>query len=163
VAYCPGYDIGVAWDRVQPFYSWLMTSRLKRHFLARHERALSHLDGYADCLAARDLAQFHRRLYPLTGCSDYDEYLTRSNPANVFADVATPLLVLNADDDPVCVVDNVRDHVDAVRTVPDALLVRTPRGSHCAFFEGRRPRSWANRLIAGYLLAAAEVLALKRD
>ena len=64
------------------------------------------------------------------------------------------MMIINAADDPVCVVENVLDHVAAVRRMPDALLVRTARGSHCAFFEGWLARSWANRLMAKYLLAA---------
>ena len=71
--------------------------------------------------------------------------------------VAVPVMIINALDDPVCVAANAADHVDAIRRVPDALLVRTAHGSHCAFFEGWSPSSWAHRLMAEYLLAATEV------
>jgi predicted alpha/beta-fold hydrolase len=157
VAYCPGYDIGVAWGRVPPFYSRVMTRRLRRHFLEAHAPALAHLDTFAACLETQDLAQFHERAYELAGCTDLADYLARSNPVLVFDTVAVPVLVINADDDPVCVIDNARDHVDTIRHVPDALMVRTARGSHCAFLEGWAPRSWANRLMADYLLAAVAV------
>lgn len=157
VAYCPGYDIGVAWGRVPPFYSRMMTRRLQQHFLERHAPALAHLGTYDACLAARDLAAFHEHLYELAGRSDLADYLACSNPMVVFDDIAVPVLVINADDDPVCVGENARDHVDAIRRVPDALMVRTARGSHCAFHEGWTARSWANRLMADYLLAAAAV------
>jgi predicted alpha/beta-fold hydrolase len=157
VAYCPGYDIRVAWQRVPPFYSRLMARRLKRHFLERHARALAHLGTYDTCLATRDLAQFHENAYELAGCTDPADYLARSNPALVFDHVAVPVMVINAADDPVCVVENAEDHVDTIRRVPDALMVRTVRGSHCAFLEGWSARSWANRLMAGYLLAAADI------
>jgi hypothetical protein len=36
-------------------------------------------------------------------------------------------------------------------------MVRTVRGSHCAFLEGWRARSWGNRLMANYLLAAEAI------
>jgi predicted alpha/beta-fold hydrolase len=160
VAYCPGYDIGVAWGRVPPFYSRAMTRRLKRHFLERHAPALAHLDTFEACLATRDLTGFHENAYELAGCADPADYLARSNPMLVFDDIAVPVLVINADDDPVCVQANARDHVDAIRRVPDALMVRTARGSHCAFLEGWTARSWANRLMADYLLAA---VAVERD
>jgi predicted alpha/beta-fold hydrolase len=156
VAYCPGYDIGVAWHRVQPFYDRLMSWRLKQYFLARHAPALKHFGTYDACLATRDLAGFHEHLYEMAGCVDLEDYLARSNPMQVMADVAVPVLIINAADDPVCVDANARDHIDAVRRVPDALLVRTARGSHCAFHEGWSARSWANRLMANYLLAAFE-------
>ena len=159
VAYCPGYDISVAWSRAHPWYSRLMTRRLKQYFLSRHEAALGHLASYGACRAARDLAEFHEQLYEVAGYMDYAEYLRHSNPVLVMENVAVPVMIINAADDPVCVAANAADHVDAVRRVPDALLVRTAHGSHCAFFEGWRPKSWANRLIADYLLASTVIMA----
>ena len=157
VAYCPGYDIGVAWKRVPTFYNRLMAWRLKRYFLARHAKALKHYRNFEACLSAEDLAEFHEQLYELAGCADLSDYLARSNPMRVMNDIAVPVLIINAEDDPVCVIDNARDHLDTVRNVRDALLVRTASGSHCAFLEGWTAQSWANRLIANYLLAAADV------
>ena len=157
VAYCPGYDIGVAWHRVPTMYNRLMSWRLKQYFLTRHARALAHLHTYGACLAAPDLAGFHEALYEMAGCTDHADYLARSNPMQVMANVGVPVMIINAADDPVCVEANARDHVDAIRRVPDSLMVSTVRGSHCAFHEGWTARSWANRLMANYLLAAAEV------
>ena len=54
-------------------------------------------------------------------------------------------------DDPVCVLENVREHVGLVERLENALLVLTARGSHGAFFEGTRPRRWLHRLVAQYL------------
>lgn len=156
VAYCPGYDISVAWGRVPAIYSRAMAGRLKRYFLQRHASALEHLQTYGACLAARDLAEFHEHVYELAGCATVADYLARSNPVLVFDGIAVPVMIINAGDDPVCVAENALEHVDAVRRVPNALLVRTARGSHCAFFEGWLARSWANRLIARYLLGAHE-------
>ncbi|MDM4769932.1 YheT family hydrolase [Solimonas sp. SE-A11] len=158
VAYCPGYDIGVAWTRAKPFYSRAMATRLKRHFLEPHSQSFAHLGSYNSCLAATDLSEFHQNLYEMAGCASVGDYLQRSNPMGVFNSIAVPMMILNADDDPVCVVENVLDHLDAIKRIPDALLVRSARGSHCAFFEGWAARSWANRLIAGYLVAAHEQL-----
>lgn len=154
VAYCPGYDISVAWGRARRFYSRAMTRRLQQHFVLPHQQVFGHLRTYGPCLAARDLAEFHEHLYEMAGCTSLADYLARSNPVLVFDKVSVPVLVLNADDDPVCVVENALDHVDTVKRIQDAMLVRTARGSHCAFFEGWAARSWSNRLVAGYLLAA---------
>lgn len=154
VAFCPGYDISVAWTRAHPRYSRFMARRLKRYFLERHASALEHLGSYGACATTDDLSGFHEQLYEIAGYRDYEAYLRGSNPVLVMDQVAVPVMIINAMDDPVCVAANADDHVDAVRRVPDALLVRTPRGSHCAFFEGWSPRSWANRLMADYLLAA---------
>ncbi|HUR41473.1 MAG TPA: alpha/beta fold hydrolase [Verrucomicrobiae bacterium] len=160
VAYCPAYDISVAWGRVPATYSQAMARRLKRHFLEPHAQVFGHLKTYEACLATRDLAEFHSHFYEIAGCANMDAYLARSNPVLVFDKVAVPVMILNADDDPVCVEQNVSDHVDAVRRVPNALLVRTARGSHCAFFEGWGARSWAHRLIAGYLVAVDGAMAV---
>jgi predicted alpha/beta-fold hydrolase len=157
VAYCPGFDIGVAWTRVPPFYSQLMARRIQRHFLHRHAPALQHLGTYDTCAAAQDLAQFHDHAWELAGCASPADYLARSNPVHVFDRVAVPVMIISAADDPVCVIENALDHVETIKRVPDALMVRTARGSHCAFHEGWSARSWANRLMAAYLLAAAEV------
>jgi len=157
VAYCPGYDISVAWSRAQPRYSRLMARRLKKYFLLRHASVLEQLGSYDTCLASGDLAEFHERLYEMAGYRDYADYLRHSNPVSVMGQVAVPVMIINALDDPVCVAANAADHVDAIRRVPDALLVRTAHGSHCAFFEGWSPSSWAHRLMAEYLLAATEV------
>jgi predicted alpha/beta-fold hydrolase len=156
VAYCPGYDIRTAWQRVPAFYSRAMARRLKRHFLHRHGSALAHLPTYARCAAAGDLAAFHAAAYELAGHADHDTYVARTNPVEVFGDVAVPVMVLNAADDPVCVAANAEAHVDAIRRVPDALLVRTRHGSHCAFLEGWTARSWSHRLMADYLRAVAD-------
>lgn len=163
VAYCPGYDIGVAWTRTQPFYSRAMAKRLKRHFLHPHPQAFAHFGRYVDCLAARDLDEFHQNLYELAGCASVDDYLARCNPMGVFDRITAPVMILNADDDPVCVIENALDHLDAIKRIPGALLVRTARGSHCAFFEGWTARSWANRLMGGYLVAADSVAEGERN
>ena len=158
VAYCPGYDIGVAWTRTQAFYSRAMARRLSRHFLEPHRQAFAHLSRYEACLVASDLSEFHQNLYEMAGCGSVDDYLDHSNPMRVFDRITVPVMILNADDDPVCVIENALDHLDAIKRIPHALLVRAACGSHCAFFEGWQPRSWANRLIAGYLVAALEQL-----
>lgn len=157
VAYCPGYDIGVAWGRVLPPYSRLMARRLKHYFLERHAHALKHFGSYESCLAVQDVAGFHEQLYELAGYATPAEYLAASNPVLVMDSVTMPVMIINAADDPVCVEKNAEEHVEVIRRVPDALLVRTLRGSHCGFHEGWFARSWANRLMADYLLAAEAI------
>ena len=67
--------------------------------------------------------------------------------------VSIPLLVLNAEDDPVCVVGNVRDHQHAMARMPRTVLAVTRRGSHCAYLAGFTARSWAHHLAAEFLRA----------
>lgn len=70
------------------------------------------------------------------------------------ASIATPLMVLNAKDDPVCVSQNIYEHLHLFQELPFAILAMTRRGSHCAFWEGWFGRnSWADRLASEYLMA----------
>lgn len=47
-----------------------------------------------------------------------------------------PLLMLNAEDDPVCVWKNVTDHLHLLEGPHDRILVSTSHGAHCAHLEG---------------------------
>lgn len=158
VAYCPGYDISVAFHRAHSFYSRKVTKVLKQKFLAPNAAVLGHLETYSRCIAAGNLAELHEQIYEIAGCSSHADYLQRSNPVDVFEQIAKPLLVLNADDDPLCVMQNTLDHAETVTRLQNALLVRTARGSHCAHYEGWTAGSWSNRLIADYLVGVHRVI-----
>lgn len=153
VAYCPGYDIGVAFARVQPFYSRMMAKTMKEEFIAPYNKQFGPLPSATSALAATDLAELHTDLHEIAGFSSQAEYLSNTNPVTVMPNITVPLLALNADDDPVCVKENAIEHEHMVLTMPAALQVRTQRGSHCAFFTGWQPHSWAHDLISEYLQA----------
>lgn len=160
VAYCPGYDIAVAWARAQPFYSRAMAKRLQRYFLKPNAQAFAaapYFKGFKDCMASADLEDFHQHLHTLAGHASYAEYLQHSNPMSVFKNISVPMLILNAEDDPVCHISNVLEHREAIRQLSNAVLVRTTRGSHCAFFGGWRATSWGLELIRDYLVAAQKL------
>jgi predicted alpha/beta-fold hydrolase len=160
VALCPGYDTTRAFDRVHRAYDRYMARLLREYFLDRHEAVLRPVAGYAETRASRSVAEFHARGFGLAGFSSAAEFHRSTNPMAVVAGIRVPLLVLNAADDPVCVVENVREHLDVVDALPETVVALTARGSHCAFLEGvRRPSSWAHRVIAEYLAAADAVLA----
>ena len=57
-----------------------------------------------------------------------------SNPMEHIDTIMRPLLVVNADDDIVCLKENIRE--DVVLATGGALLLRTKRGSHIAYNEG---------------------------
>jgi predicted alpha/beta-fold hydrolase len=134
-------------------YDRYLARMLREYFLDRHRAILRSAPGYAEALASRSVAEFHDRGFGLSGFGSLDEYHRSTNPMEVMTGVRVPVLALNAADDPVCVVENLRDHLGVVETVPETLVVLTARGSHCAFFEGVRPSSWASRVIAEYLAA----------
>jgi len=159
VALCPGYDTVRAFPRVHRTYDRYLLRLLREYFLERHQAVLEPIAGYADVLASRSLVEFQERGFRLFGFASAAEYHRHTNPMEVMHGVRVPLLVLNAADDPVCVVENVREHLDVVDAVPETLIALTARGSHGAFFEGvLRPASWACRVMAEYLTAVHAAL-----
>jgi predicted alpha/beta-fold hydrolase len=153
VAYCPAYDMRNAFTRAVPFYSKMMAKKLKRLFVHPNEHVFGHLGSYAKLNEAEDLHEFHQHLYELAGNSSTDDYMINSNPSEVFDDIKIPTLILNAKDDPVCHIENVYEHKHRMDKMDNVILVVTDRGSHCAYFEGLRATSWANRMIKEFVQA----------
>ena len=141
-AFCnsPGYDIAVALTRCGvPYDSHYYLAGVKRHYLGANGAMLAARD--ADALAACDKATslhgFLAAAAPFAGAATFGEYLLRSNPIGTAHDIRVPILILNADDDPICSSKNVDDHIALFRTHPTAVLARMPRGGHCGFYAGR--------------------------
>ena len=156
--HCPGYDLETLFDDVHPVYARLMAQRVKRHFLEANAAILRDHPDYETCAAAPDLATFHRSVHGFAGFPTRDAYLRACNPMEVARDIRTPLLVINAVDDPIChigIVHRVRDSL--IDSIPHGILAITRHGSHCAHFYGVRPRpSWAHRAFAEYFRAQHE-------
>jgi predicted alpha/beta-fold hydrolase len=154
VAYCPGYDISRAFHRLHPAYDRHLRRLLKEYFLVRHRAVLEHAPGFRDVLDARSVGEFHDRSWGVAGFESTAAYYAHSNPMVVAHEIRVPLLILNAEDDPVCVAENVHEHRHLMEELPDGILAFTRRGSHCAFFEGARaPLPWSERVIAEYVRA----------
>ena len=160
VVYCPAYDISVAFERAHPFYSAVLARRLRDFFLRPHEPVLGHIEGFEACAASRDLQTFHDRLYPMAGYPSREAFYEGANPMVVARQMSVPTLVINAEDDPVCTISNVRrDGLPLIDALPNCILALTERGSHCAFYEAPWGRtSWANQAMAEYLKATHALL-----
>ena len=159
VALCPAYDLRDAFRYAQRTYDRYLTRKMVEFFLRRNEARLGHIDGYDECAAATTMADFHDRLFPLAGYDSREAYYLGSNPMEVARDVTTPVLVINAADDPVCVERNVHRHLSAMQELPRMTLAVTRRGGHCGFFEGLGSvESWADRATAEYLGATHRLL-----
>jgi len=159
VMHCPGYDLRDMFEYVHPVYNRLMARRLKSHFLDPNAALLSELPATRACATARDLAEFHQHVYPLSGFATREDYLRSSNPMEVAHDITVPMLVLNAVDDPICsirMVERVRRSL--IAALPHSILAVTRYGSHCAHLGGVRARvSWAHSVIVDYLRANARL------
>ena len=149
-AYCPGYDTDIGFDQVRPFYSRMMAKKLVRQFITPNLSSIGHLPTAGRLRVARDLAAFHRDLYELAGHGSYAAYDQASNPMHVFRGVRTPLMLLNAEDDPVCRIGNLAPWMEGMSQMPNVILVTTAKGSHCAHYEGWSARSWSARLMGEY-------------
>lgn len=73
------------------------------------------------------------------------------NPIYVFENVKIPLIILNAEDDPVCSIKNLEPYKDVIQKMDNIAVITTKKGSHCGFYEGLGTRSWAARLMADFL------------
>ncbi len=152
-AYCPGYDISVAFARSRAPFTRLMARKLVRQFVTPNRETLAHLPSFAALEGAQSLDEFHQHLYECAGYPNHQAFLDNCNPVTLMHRVNIPLLVLNAEDDPVCVMDNVQDHRQAMANMPRTILAVTTRGSHCAYLAGLTAYPWAHHLAAEFLQA----------
>lgn len=160
VAVCPAYDVPRGLRGAHRGYDAYMTRKMIQFFLDRHRGVLGSVDGFEHCRAARTMVEFHERLPPLAGFESAEAYDRASDPMRVASGNTTPILVLNAEDDPVCSVANVHRHREAMQRLPRVITAVTRYGGHCGFYEGARAStSWSDRAIAEFLLAADADLA----
>jgi len=76
--------------------------------------------------------------------------------------VTRPTLIVNSEDDMVCLSENIRE--DIVGSLPGAVLLRTQRGSHIAFNEGVfGTGNYLSRVTMDFLEAARKVEMQGRD
>lgn len=151
-AYSPGYNTDTGFDHIQPFYSRYMAKKLLRKFVTPHAHTIAHLPTTPQLHKVKDLSEFQRHAYEFAGYSSLDDYARDINPMRVFTQITIPMMVLNAEDDPVCNIQNVAPYLASMRQMPNIILVTTQQGSHCAHYEGWRAKSWAARLMGQYLV-----------
>lgn len=163
VACCPAYDMRDGFKRAIPFYSKMMTKKLKRLFVYPNESLFSHLDAFENVKNAQDMQEFHQYMYCMSGDADWDEYMHNSNPIEVFDNIKVPCLILNAKDDPVCHIQNAYDNKHRMDKLANVIFVETERGSHCAFFEGLTAKPWASKLVSQYFQALQQNADKKRE
>jgi len=163
---CPGYNTAPprnAFARMHGAAEAQLLSSLRRFFLARNEALLGHLPGWEALRTAASLAEYQAASFALEGFDSAEAMFEGTNPMARAADIRSPLLVLNARDDPVCVWQNVEENLGLFDGPFDRLLVSTELGSHCCHLEGRvwpAALGWGERLALEYL---EEVLAVRAE
>ncbi|ETI48902.1 hypothetical protein F441_07148 [Phytophthora nicotianae CJ01A1] len=148
----PGYN---AFDlfcggKINPVYNFLMTFTLKS-FLLRHKNELSQVVDVAQALKATSIREFDEHVYmKMHGYEDLEAYWKVNNPMRDVDNLKMPFLCINALDDPVCTKETIPYHEFSRK--PNAMLITTAEGSHCAFYEGNfQLKSWCHGAAMTYL------------
>lgn len=149
-ALCPGYDTEMGFKNVHPFYTKIMTQKLFKAFIHPYAQTWKDTESLKAVLACKSLDDFQRQYYRLAGYASFEEYNLAVNPIYVFENIKIPVMILNAEDDPVCAIQNLEPYKKVIQAMPNMIVVTTKKGSHCGYYEGLKTRSWATKLMADY-------------
>lgn len=149
-AMCPGYNTEIGFHNVHPFYSKIMTKKLFKSFIYPYQTTWDNVASLKQVLSTKTLQEFESHYFEMAGYADYESYCKAINPIYVFENIKIPLLILNAEDDPVCSIKNLEPYKKAIQEMQTIAVITTKKGSHCGFYEGIQTKSWASRLIADY-------------
>ena len=150
-AMCPGYNTETGFENVHPFYSKVMTKKLFKSFIDPYQQTWSQVLSLPKVLATKTLQEFESQYFEMAGFKDYQSYTQATNPVYVFENVKIPLMILNAEDDPVCSIKNFEPYKATIEQMQNVAVITTKKGSHCGFYEGLATKSWAARLMADFL------------
>lgn len=151
-AMCPGYNTEIGFKNVHPFYSKMMTKKLFKYFIHPYQNTWNQLSSIEKVLATTSLEEFEKEYFEMAGFEDYQSYCQAINPIYVFENVKIPLMILNAEDDPVCSIKNLEPYKETIQQMSNIAVITTKKGSHCGFYEGWKSTSWAAKLISNYFL-----------
>ena len=156
-ALCPGYNTETGFAYVHPFYSKVMAKKLLKCFIHPYQDVWKKLPSLQQVLSVKNLSDFDKLYYHMAGFNDYEAYTKATNPIYVFENIKIPLMILNAEDDPICRIDNLQPYKKTIQDMEHIMVVTTKRGSHCGFYEGfTKTQSWSTRLMVQYLLQLHE-------
>lgn len=149
-AMCPGYNTELSFKNVHPFYSKMMTKKLFKYFIHPYQNTWSNITSLKKVLTTTSLEEFEKEYFEMAGFQDYQSYCQAINPIYVFENVKIPLMILNAEDDPVCSIKNLEPYKEAIQQMENVVVVTTKKGSHCGFYESLAVKSWASRLMSDF-------------
>lgn len=149
-ALCPGYNTETGFKNVHPFYSKVMTKKLFKKFITPYSSTWQKTSSLSKVMNTKTLLEFEQAYFEMAGYQDYQTYTQATNPIYVFENVKIPLMILNAEDDPVCHIKNLEPYKEVIQHMPNVIVVTTKKGSHCGYYEGLQTKSWATRLMADY-------------
>jgi len=160
---CPAYDISQAFQRMAvnfPVVDRAMVKAVKQVFINPNSELLGihSFESLEMCANAETLDEFWRHHHAFAGCSSPEEYFKEHNPMGWISKVSVPLLVVNSEDDMVCLPENITEDLFKNK-YGNCLLLKTKRGSHIAYNEGLLGTgNYLPRLSLDYLEAARRIL-----
>ena len=161
VGVCPGYDISKCMARFATFYHDLLLYLGKRFFLLRNEELLRNVEGYDVCMASTNLQSWLSNTYAMAGYKSPEDYYANCNPMVSVDNIRNPCLFINAEDDPLCVIENFYENKVSVDKSQHCIVAVTKTGSHLPFFEGWLMKNWADRATYEFFDAVLEEMASK--
>ena len=81
----------------------------------------------------------------MAGYSSAEEYYKQCNPMQTVDSIKNPCLFINSEDDPLCVIENVKESLDYIYRSKYCIVCVTKTGSHLPFYEGFSFGSWATQ------------------
>ncbi|BFZ22202.1 hypothetical protein BsWGS_25241 [Bradybaena similaris] len=169
-----GYDVNKAkpfllsWYHLRRAYIYVMTRNQKK-MIRRHKEQLFNESiksqtGISEdaVFAAQTIAEldeaYTRRRH---GFQSVEDYYHHNSCFNCLPKVQIPLLVVNAEDDPIVPTPLLECPLQATKTLPNMIFVVTKHGGHLGFYERGflRPNSltWMDRLIMEYANAVTRL------
>ncbi|XP_069461612.1 protein ABHD1 isoform X1 [Ambystoma mexicanum] len=123
----------------------------------RHRKVMENKVDVDHVLKARSLREFDERYTSVVfGYKTCEEYYHEASPDYKLSEISTPLLCLNASDDPFSPCHTIP--LDVAQTIPNMALLVTMHGGHIGFLEGLFPRheNYMDRVYRQFIGAAFE-------
>jgi len=136
---CPAYDISQAFKNLSEDYPVVdkhILASMKKCFIRPNKNILSTKSQSAldNCSQATTINEFISAHFPFAGYDSLEEYFIDNNPMEWVKGIVRPVMIVNSEDDMVCLPGNIRE--DVITSLGGALLLRTKKGAHIAFNEG---------------------------
>ena len=163
VGVCPGYDITRCMARFARVYHDVLLYLGKRFYLKKNMELLRDVKGYDNCMAATNLQEWLSAAHAMAGYKSPEDYYANCNPMVSVDEIKNPCLFINAEDDPLCVIENFYENKTFIDKSKHCIVAVTKTGSHLPFFEGFLMENWADRATYEFFDAALEEVASKNN
>lgn len=142
VSACPPYRARECTTNLRmynPIMEKLLLTSIKLFFLLPNYSLLKDVVGFDRALKASTALEFVEAAHALAGFDNIEDFLAHTDPVPICHNNKIPCLILNAEDDPICLSQNIK--YDPLASLENYALIVTKRGSHISFREGAMGQS----------------------